>query len=223
MKGPMTESPTEESPAYSPEQLKVALSLCGTECLAGNVRLVATYIATTYRYIVTLEQSQRDYAKHATALDSNWSKCHDYAMEALRGALEMPDASIPEMLAKITSLSERAREGVVHDGRICPCGTCSHLRENPTRLRVWHDDESTYAIAYSRLDLLVVLAEYDIESTDGWYELAPKALIKIKVDRRDGAIAPADAELDDNISLVELSAAEWITHSGRGFLCTSEY
>lgn len=218
----MTDSHDPE-PTYTPEQLTLAHNLCGPECLARNVRLVAEYIAINQRFIESMRLERLELEAHVTALDSNWSKTHEYAMTAFRMALEMPDAAIPDMLLRIAELKERAGIGVAHDGRICPCSVCAELRSDPPRLRVWYDDESTYAIAYSRTDLMIVLEPYDIEYTEDWYELAPYAIIKIKVHLSDSTIAPADAEDDPEITTVEMSAAEWIERQGRGFLCTSDY
>lgn len=176
---------TEEQSPYTPEQLQTALHLCGNHAHAENVRLVAAFIAEMQKACAALASSFEQQRALTDKLDRSWGYIREYTISAFREALEMPDSDVPTMLTRITQLKERAGIGVVHDGRICPCSVCEHLRKNP--LRVWHDDGSSYAIAYSRDDLALVLKEADMiddadtSLTGRWYELAPKAHITIKV------------------------------------------
>lgn len=197
---------TEEQAPYTPEQIQTAIRLCGNHTHAGNIRLVATFIAETQK-----------------ACDGLVAEA-EHTLNDFRSALEVPPGSGEEdMLKAIAQLKERAGIGVAHDGRICPCPVCTELRARKA-LRVWHDDKAAYAIAWSRLDLAVVLEDTFGESTspDGWFELAPAATIKIKVFLASGEIAPADEE-GPHIDTLTLSASEWAKRVGRGFLCTNEY
>lgn len=57
------------------------------------------------------EEASKWSREHAAALDKNWSAMHEAAVGAIRAALGMPDASVPEMVARIRNLlaSERSR------------------------------------------------------------------------------------------------------------------
>lgn len=55
---------------------------------------------------------QRDEAReHAESLDRNWSSIHAAGMDAIREALGMPDATVPEMVTRIEALAALAKEG----------------------------------------------------------------------------------------------------------------
>ncbi len=50
------------------------------------------------------EEASKWSREHAAALDKNWSAMHEAAVGAIRAALGMPDASVPEMVARIRNL-----------------------------------------------------------------------------------------------------------------------
>jgi hypothetical protein len=143
-------------------------------------------------------------------LDRNWDAIHNGAMEAIRGALEMPDASVPEMVIRIRDMSLAKPESVLM----------------PPQLFVFTDGNGTYVIARNKFDVGAVLMEEDLKSADDpdddWRLVLPTEKIQIKVDR-DGCIAPAD-EIGEYIRVREQTAAEWLIQvNKRGLLCTSEY
>ena len=41
---------------------------------------------------------------HAKLLDGNWSSLHNVSMQAIRDALAMPEATVPEMVSRIRAL-----------------------------------------------------------------------------------------------------------------------
>lgn len=56
------------------------------------------------------EEATKWAREHAEALDTNWSTLHEASMGAIRDALGMPEASVPEMVERVEQL--RLREVV---------------------------------------------------------------------------------------------------------------
>jgi hypothetical protein len=141
-------------------------------------------------------------------LDANWSALHNAGIDAFRKALEMPDASIPEMLSAI-----------------------EHLRRpEDQKLHVFWDEEATYVVARTCEDAAIVYAdsigeEVTIDSLD-WARFSDNQPLRIKCyglgHPGSGTIAPADEE-GPHIVLVTRPAIEWAHRQGRGFLCTTDY
>jgi hypothetical protein len=60
--------------------------------------------------------------KHTDSLDKNWASLHNAAMNAIRTSLVMPDASVPEIIARIAKLEaalEKADD--LHQGAYYSC------------------------------------------------------------------------------------------------------
>jgi hypothetical protein len=53
------------------------------------------------RKVTDLEEQLQWQKEHADQLDRNWSGMHDLAVDTIREAMEMPDATIPEMVHRI--------------------------------------------------------------------------------------------------------------------------
>lgn len=184
------------------------------ECLA-NIAVGRDLIEAHARAVdqenLTLQAELTELKEGYHALDRNWEAVHTGAMEAIRGALEMPDASVPEMVIRI-------REALDLD----PLGP----PPPPPKLFVFTDDNGTYVIARNKLDVGQVLKEEDLSDDHDeelWEFVLPTKTIPIKVFKDTGIIAPAD-EHGDHIQTRHQTAAEWIAIVGkRGLLCTSEY
>jgi hypothetical protein len=54
----------------------------------------------------SLRKQLREAREHADALDRNWANLHECSMGAIRDALGMPDASVPEMVQRINQLAD---------------------------------------------------------------------------------------------------------------------
>jgi len=54
----------------------------------------------------SIRKQLREAREHADALDRNWANMHECSMGAIRDALGMPDASVPEMVQRINQLAD---------------------------------------------------------------------------------------------------------------------
>jgi len=54
-----------------------------------------------------LQERLLEAREHAEALDKNWSTLHEASMSAIRDALGMPDATVPEMVQAIQRMRAR--------------------------------------------------------------------------------------------------------------------
>ncbi len=142
-------------------------------------------------------------------LDANWSQLHDLGIDTFRAALEMPEATIPEMVEAIARLRHPATE---------------------EPLAVFWDDDSVYVVARSAEDATLVYAEHVgycmSHETLQFSRFSDSDSIRIKCYGLDhpasGRIAPVD-EAGPHIVLVTRPAIEWAHRIGRGFLCTTDY
>ncbi len=167
---------------------------------------VTDYLSTRNTELETeLAEVKQGYER----LDANWSQLHDLGIDTFRAALEMPEATIPEMVEAIARLRHPATE---------------------EPLAVFWDDDSVYVVARSAEDATLVYAEHVgycmSHETLQFSRFSDSDSIRIKCYGLDhpasGRIAPVD-EAGPHIVLVTRPAIEWAHRIGRGFLCTTDY
>ncbi len=186
----------------------------------------------------------RDLREHAQALDENWSATHEAAMGAIREALHLPEATVPEMVTAIINQSwaiGSEREDDCHTAWRQGYDAASvgisrdrnpHLSPNadppPDLLHVYTDDVYLM-IAHSPEDAMKVvveadMGEYDESFPDRLYRIEDHTVISIKIwtsGPHAGKIAHGDQVGADIVPLI-MPALDWIRREGRGFLCSTE-
>lgn len=166
------------------------------------------------------------------ALDKNWQHLHDSCMDAIRVALSLPEATVPEMVRAIEMLRLKSEwSGKVHTCITAHNATGSHCTvcgKNMTAHVFW-DEDSIYVIAYSYIDAARVYDEYYAAEIGGEHDPIAWSLFPLDQEisicvwhegPEAGEIAPAYIR-DDRIETVRKSAAEWALR-GRGFLASAD-
>jgi hypothetical protein len=65
-------------------------------------------LSLEHELVTQLTSDLKWWQQHADGLDKNWSKHHETCMNSVRGALEVPDGSISELVTKIAQLKTHA-------------------------------------------------------------------------------------------------------------------
>lgn len=204
------------------EDSSVVCSLCGTEGDDGHTLRdcfkkyreredAASSQVTAYlqHEIETLSAELAEAKTGYHALDKHWERAHEIAIDAVMEALSMPDATIPELLARI------------HEHR--------WGRAAPT-LAVFSDGGETFVVAASPEDAHLVYRESiglgDFDASGSWTRCPDDQVIKIKCYHHGEVgpllIAPVD-ESGPGIATASRTAAEWLKFVHRGLLCTGDY
>lgn len=78
---------------------------------------LAALLETLYGRVLAAEAKAVRMKEYADALDRNWNRHHSACVDAIRTALDMPDASIPDMVARIREIeADAARLRTVVEG-----------------------------------------------------------------------------------------------------------
>lgn len=156
----------------------------------------------------TIDEVKKGYER----LDTNWHAVHESFTGAIRKALDLPDAPIHQLVARIEDLK---------------------AAEKVARLHVWHNDVD-WVIAYDeddawRVSTAMTGIERD-EYSEQWEQLPDDSELPVMLDTDtsdcpdiDGLpFEPLDGKNGFNVR-VRTTCADWCKRAGRGMLCSTEF
>ena len=97
-------------PQQVDEDYAIVADICDDEC--PRAKPTAELIMELYNHAEEVAELQDELSEARSGyhdLDHNWATVHDAAMRALSGALEMPDATVPELCQEILRLRAQQR------------------------------------------------------------------------------------------------------------------